>query len=378
MRILHVMKVTGVAGAENHLLLLLERLRQREIDAHMLYLTNASQPVDEFMAALEERGIPSRRAVIRHSADPLTTRRLRDEFRQTQPHIVHTHLIHADLYGIPAARLLRVEGKRPRIVSSKHNDDAFRSRPELRAANRALWRMTDKGIAISEAVRRFSIETEGAKPEQIQTIYYGYPAPFGDPNTRRKAAREALNIATDEIIIGATCRLIAQKGLIYGIRAFAQIAERYPQARLIITGDGDQRAALENEARTLGITAKVRFLGWRSDAAALMPAYDIFLMPSLWEGFGLVLLEAMGASVPIVGSRVSAIPEVVQDGETGLLTEPRDVDALADHLALLLADAPLRRHMGMMGRERLETAFSVEKMVSETAAVYESLLKTSK
>jgi glycosyltransferase involved in cell wall biosynthesis len=85
----------------------------------------------------------------------------------------------------------------------------------------------------------------------------------------------------------------------------------------------------------------------------------------------------MAASLPIIGSRVSAIPEVVQDGETGLLAEPRDVDGLAAHLALLLADAPLRKHMGMLGRERLETMFSVEKMVSETAAVYYSLIQKS-
>jgi glycosyltransferase involved in cell wall biosynthesis len=105
-----------------------------------------------------------------------------------------------------------------------------------------------------------------------------------------------------------------------------------------------------------------------------MAAYDLFLMPSLWEGFGLVLLEAMAQAIPVVGSRVSALPEVVADGETGLLAAPRDVDMLAAHLRRLLADAPLRRHMGLLGQDRLETEFSVAKMTDSVLALYEELV----
>ncbi len=98
-------------------------------------------------------------------------------------------------------------------------------------------------------------------------------------------------------------------------------------------------------------------------------------MPSLWEGFGLVLLEAMAQSVPVIASRVSAIPEIVVDGETGLLAEPRDVETLASHLSLLLNDTPLRRHMGMVGQERLETRFSADEMIRRTAEVYDRVMQ---
>ncbi len=370
MRVVHVVKVKGIAGAENHLLTLLPGLQARDLDIHLIYLHNPNQPVEEFYAAATAAGIPTQKCVIHGSADPFLTNRLMGTFQQLKPDIIHTHLLHADLYGIPAAWGLKLRGKRPRVVSSKHNDDQFRLGRTQRALNHQLWRMTDKGIAISEAVRRFSIEVEGAAPEKIETIHYGLKPLTGDPLARRKAAREKLNLAPEAVVIGVTCRLVEQKGLVYGLEAFAQAAQNRPEAQLIITGDGPLRASLEAQAKDLGIESKTRFLGWREDAAEIMAAYDIFLMPSLWEGFGLVLLEAMAQSVPVIASRVSAIPEIVAEGETGLLAAPRDGEALAAHLALLIEDAPLRRHFGMLGQERLETHFSAPEMIRRTAAIY--------
>jgi glycosyltransferase involved in cell wall biosynthesis len=166
------------------------------------------------------------------------------------------------------------------------------------------------------------------------------------------------------------CRLIEQKGVVYGLRAFAQIAPQFPPAHVVIAGDGALRGTLEAEARKLGISQRVHFLGWREDTANILAALDVLLMPSLWEGFGLVLLEAMAQTVPIIGSAVSAIPEVVVDGETGLLAPPRDADALASALAQLLGDEGLRRHMGLMGQDRVESVFSVEQMVTATLNLY--------
>jgi len=375
MRVVHIVKVKGIAGAENHLLTLLPGLQSRDLDVHLIYLHNPNQPVDAFYAAASAAGIPTKRVAIHGSADPLLTSRLMGELRQLQPDVVHTHLLHADLYGIPAAWGLKLRGKRPRVVSSKHNDDQFRLSKTQRVLNHQLWRMTDRGIAISEAVRRFSIEIEGAKPDKIETIYYGLKPPSGDSLARRKAAREKLGLSPETVVVGITCRLVEQKGLTYGLEAFARAAQDQPNAQLVIAGDGELRAALEAQAKALGIAPKTQFLGWREDAAALMAAYDIFLMPSLWEGFGLVLLEAMAQSVPVIASRVSAIPEIVAEGETGLLAAPRDVETLAAHLSLLLNDTPLRRHMGMVGQERLETRFSASEMIRQTAAVYDRVMQ---
>jgi glycosyltransferase involved in cell wall biosynthesis len=170
-------------------------------------------------------------------------------------------------------------------------------------------------------------------------------------------------------------RLIEQKGIHYGLRGFARIAADFPRAHLLIIGDGALRGALEAEVAQLGIAPQTHFLGWRADAPDLMQGIDVFLMPSLWEGFGLTLLEAMNAALPIIGSRVGAIPEVVVDGETGYLVGPRDSDAIAAALATLLADAPLRHHCGLLGQDRLETNFSSDKTVDNTLAVYARLIR---
>jgi len=127
---------------------------------------------------------------------------------------------------------------------------------------------------------------------------------------------------------------------------------------------------LERKARQYGIARSVHFLGWRTDVPRLMAAFDVFLLPTLQEGFGLVLLEAMAGRTPILSTTVSAIPEIVIDGETGLLAPPRDPAAMGDALIALLGDEALRRHMGLMGEDRLETTFSADTMIAATAALY--------
>jgi glycosyltransferase involved in cell wall biosynthesis len=126
-------------------------------------------------------------------------------------------------------------------------------------------------------------------------------------------------------------------------------------------------------ASELKLNSHVSFLGYRSDASQLIYDFDIFVHPSRWEGFGLVFLEAMAAGVPIIATRTSAIPEIVEDGETGLLVPVDDEDALSDALSLLLADPPLRKQMGMAGRRRLDEHFSVQKMVERTAQIYQHI-----
>ena len=132
---------------------------------------------------------------------------------------------------------------------------------------------------------------------------------------------------------------------------------------------------MQAASRELGIAERVHWLGWRADGADLIAAFDVLLLPSLWEGFGLVLLEAMSRRVPVIASRVSAIPEVVVDGETGILVDARDAPGLADAMSRLLDDRALRQHMGLLGAARLEARFSIERMVAGTLEVYRKVLR---
>jgi glycosyltransferase involved in cell wall biosynthesis len=386
MRVAHIIKATGVAGAERHLLLLLPGLAARGLDIHLILLVTPRRaadprhPMDAYANAMADacpdNPIHVHKMTIRHHLDFGLTPALRGLLRQIEPDIVHSHLLHADLFGLAAARSLRLR-RAPRLVMTRHNDDRFRRWPAFRLVNRALWGMVGAGIAISHSVRRFCVGVEGAPPAKVHVIPYGMTPPEAkiDRAEASAALKAELGLPADALLPGMVCRLVEQKGVRYALAAFAQVLPQFPGAHLVIAGDGVQRAALERQARALGISRNVHFLGWRRDTDRVLAALDVLLMPSLWEGFGLVMLEAMAQRVPIIGSRVSAIPEVVQDGDTGRLVPPRDPAALAEALAELLGDTALRRHMGLLGEDRLEAEFSAETMIDKTLLVYEAVLR---
>lgn len=373
MRVAHIIKVTRISGAERHLLVLLEALRQRGVDAHLLMLVEADKPMADMAREAQARGIPLRALTIQRDIDPSLVFKLRRALREIAPDIAHSHLIHADLYGLCAAKLAGIGV----LISSRHNDDQFRHHPVWRRISPWLWRATSGGIAISAAIKDFMIQVEGAPSEKIHVARYGLPETWV-ADAELRAARQGLcaelRLDEDALLLGIVCRLVEQKGVAYALRAFQRMRARFPTAHLVIAGDGELRSELETLAAELGIAAHVHWLGWRRDAATMIGAFDALLLPSQWEGFGLVLLEAMARRVPVIASRVSAIPEVVVHGETGLLVAPRDVDALAAAMNRLLADHALRQHMGLLGAARLEERFSVERMARETIAVYESSL----
>ena len=373
MRIAHVIKVTRISGAERHLLILLDGLRQRGLDARLIILVERNEPMREMVAAAKARGIPVQSIPIGRDYDLPLLWRLRRALRHIKPDIVHTHLIHADLYGCVSAKLAGVGA----VVSSRHLDDAFRYRARWRRVNRRLWRMIDAGIAISAAMKQFALTIEAAPAPKVSVVLYGMDFKWLSDeaiDAARLRLRAELKMAADAQLLGMACRLVEQKGIPYALEAMRRIRSDFPRAHLVIAGDGEQASELRRLASRLGIADRVHWLGWRADAADLMAALDVFLLPSLREGFGLVLLEAMSRRLPIVASHVGAIPEIVIDGETGILVEPRNVDELAKAMTRLLNDRALRKYMGLLGAARLEEHFSVERMVDGTVAVYEQVL----
>jgi glycosyltransferase involved in cell wall biosynthesis len=362
--------MTGTAGSEGHLLVLIAGLRAAGLDARLWILVEPDKPVQGYVDRAQALGIPVERLIIRRDLDPALWRELVRRFRETRPDMVHTHLLHADLHGITAARRAGV----PLVVSSRHNDDRFRRYLPVRLLHRWLWNRTHAGIAISEAIRQFSIIVEGVPADKIHTVHYGLdPATIQAPPDARAQLRATLHLPENTLLIGSVCRLIEQKGLIYGLRGFAQIVAQFPDVHYVIAGDGAQRETLEAEVRALNLVERVHFLGWRSDAYAVFAALDLLLAPSLWEGFGLVFLEAMALSVPILSTRVSAIPEIVLDGETGWLIPPRDSAATAAALREALSDPITLRARGLQGRRRLDAHFTVTAMVERTLTIYRSL-----
>jgi glycosyltransferase involved in cell wall biosynthesis len=195
------------------------------------------------------------------------------------------------------------------------------------------------------------------------------------------AGLEALNefhpedkASRTSIVIGAACRLVPLKGLVDLIRAVALLTSEFPDLRLEIAGTGPQRTELEAEANRLRLTAQVRFLGWQRDLRPIFQAWDLFAMPTLEEGFGMAALEAMAEGLPVVATTVGGLAEIIEDCQTGYLVPPSDVAALTERLRLLILDPERRRAMGAAGRERVREHFSVDRMVTQIAAIYDSLV----
>ncbi len=364
--VVHVAKMTGLAGMEQHLLTLLPGLRGRGLDVRLLILVEPGKGMDDYAGQMEALGIPTRQIPIHRDLDWPLVDRLAKVFRADRPDAVHTHLIHADWHGVMAARRTGIKA----IFSTGHNDDPFRRRLMIRLGQRWVWSRLTHGIAISDAVRRFQIAVEGASADRVTTVYYGFDPPSEPADDTSEMIRHELGLPLQSPVFGSVCRLIEQKGIDDSLRAFWQVSRELPDAHYVIVGEGAQRAALEAQVAGYNLSHRVHFLGWRDDARSLMAAFDALVVPSRWEGFGLVVLEAMAARLPVIAARVSALPEIVVESETGYLIPPGDVQALAQAMLTLSRYPAAANEMGEAARKRLETEFTVARMVARTLDIY--------
>lgn len=352
MRVMHVHRIRGIGGSERHLLTLLPALAERGIDPIVVGLDDPAWDAVDFYGALQ---VPAVRIMSPRDFDPLLLVRLA---RTLRADIVHTHLVHADVYGGLAARL-----RGTHLVSTKHNDDPFRVGP-FRFVERGLSRLTDRIVTITDALHRFTVDRVGVPADKVETIHYGLdgvPDAWGvnPPDDVPAGARVLLAVA----------RLTNQKGIDVAIRALAQLPD---DTVLVVLGDGPERGALLRLARELGLESRVFLLGRVPDVAAWLGRATVLVHPARWEGFGLSVLEAMLAGLPVVATNVSALPELIVDGETGVLVGPDDADALARGIVRGLEQPQL----GAGGLERARSTFSVGRMADRTAALYLKVEKT--
>jgi glycosyltransferase involved in cell wall biosynthesis len=339
-KVLHVHRIGGIGGSERHLLTLLPALAERGVDVRFLGLDDPSRAPDPFYEALP---VPYERLTAPRDVDPRLAFRVWRAVRSAD--LVHTHLVHADVYGALGAR---------RLVSTKHNDDPFRA-GAFRFVERALAHRASRVIAITQALAHFQVERVGLPADKVEVIHYGLDDP---PQAWGRNPPDP--VPADARVLLCVCRLEPQKGVDIAIRAL----EKVPDAHLVVLGEGPQRAELEQLAGD-----RVHLLGRVPDVAAWLRRADVLVHPARWEGFGLALLEAMLASLPVVATQVSSIPEIVVDGETGLLVPPDDPSALAAAVKRVLADPA---GYGERGHTRAVAEFSVARMTDRTLAVYES------
>ena len=282
---------------------MLPALRERGVDARFLGLDVPGTDAGRFYEALDRLGVPHRSVRCGLDVSPRMARGVVRAVRAEQPDLVHTHLVHADIYGGTAARLLGIPS-----ISTRHNDDRYLLGP-FRYVDRAFARPARRLIAISDAVRHF-LERAGHDPSKLVTVRYGLdelPAAPSDPTPA------AAGIPPNVPLALAVGRLIEQKDHATLLRAFARVRTTVPDARLAILGSGPLEAELRRLVAELGLDDAVTLPG-RTDIRDWLERADVFVHTSRWEGFGIVLLEAMLAGLPVVATRVSAVPEVLRTG----------------------------------------------------------------
>ncbi len=222
----------------------------------------------------------------------------------------------------------------------------------------------DRVIAVS---RSLALDVAGTA---ATVVYPGIALEEGN------VSRSALDVAPGEdLIVGTACRLVPTKGVDTLIRAIAALREQIPSVRLEIAGAGPDRARLESLVRVHGLADCVTFLGWQDCLLPVMSRWAVFALASWDEGLPIVVLEAMGSSLPVVASTCGGLPEVVEDGRTGWLVPPNDPEALAERLRRLLLDREQRRAMGAAGRARVQQHFSLARMVDEIARIYDEVIE---
>jgi len=358
--VLHLQKVAGISGSEAHLLALLPKLRERGWDVRMLMLHENEPGAWEFARALTARGVPLDAIPLRADVDPIAFVRLVAYLARLRPAILHTHLVHADAYGLPAGTLARV----PIRFSTKHGFNEFREAPYFGLADRSVAALAHVHIAISRGLARYLEDAEGFDDESFEIVHYGID-PDGEPRAYGDGVPRLLCVG----------RLIPIKGHIVLLRAFADARKELPELELDIAGRGPLEPALRAVAAELGVADSVHFLGHVSPIQGAIERSAVVVVPSMGEGFGMVALEAMERARPVIAAAIGGLGELVRDGETGLLVPAGEAEPLRAAIVRVAGDLELARAMGEAGRRRALTRFLQTFCTDRTELLYRGALE---
>lgn len=356
LRIVHVITPSRLSGAELHLLDLAQELDARGHTNVVLCKHRARAVIQEGVC----RGVDIRPTPIYGKFDFTAIFRLARIIRAERADVVHTHLSTATEWGSLAARLA---GRRCIATVQGRNVGAW------------YW-LPHHVIANSRAVKAHLVR-HGVRADKIAVIYNAIRVASFRRNHSLAEAKERLGIPPSAVVVGTAAHLSRKKGHADLLRGFAAAFRTRREVRLLFLGDGRLRVHLERLAGRLGIADRVAFLGFRRDVRDVMSAYDVFVLASWWEPFGLVLLEAMALGVPCIATNAGGAPEVVAENETALLVPPRDPEALARAMTRLVDDESLRERLGAAGPTRA-ALFDIADKAAEVEREYLTALEQAR
>jgi glycosyltransferase involved in cell wall biosynthesis len=324
------------------------------------------QPGSGLERIAREAGLSTQAVSMRNDVSLRAVARLATAMRRFRPDLVFCCNERAFRLAVPA----RKWAGKPPVIYRNGLTATFKNR----SLNRLLFRDAARMIVISDPLREEMASYGWIPNERLQVIRNGIDtAGYQTDPAARQRVRAEVGTAPDAVVAAVLARVTEDKGQVETIEALASLASDYPKAELWIVGEGSLRPRLEDQARELGVTDRVKFLGFRTDIAAVFQAVDIVVQASHREGLGNTLLEAMASRKPILASSVGGIVDVVVPGETGELVPPYDSAAIAKALGPLLADPELRERYGEAGWRRVQEQFRLERETADWCRLFEEL-----
>ena len=359
-RILFINSIQMWGGAE---VWLMDVMRGLEGRGHEVTLVCRPGTILEERARAEGFDVVS--LPMRSDFDPLVVWRVLRLIRKRRIQLVCTNMDKELRFGGLAARL----AGRVAVVPSREVDYPLKNKLRYRFTYNVL---VDRVLANSDATRRTLLASAPwLRPDRVEVVYKGIdPAPYLDHPEAGAALRRELGIPAGAPVVGFVGQIIERKGIPDIVASMPGVIERAPDARFLFVGEGALLEFLKTKSRELGLERSVVMAGFRRDVPAVMKAIDVLILPSIVEGFGYVLVEAMAAGKPVVATRTSSIPEIVRDGETGRLVDVHRPDQLAGAITAILLDPSRGAAMGRRGREVVLQHFTLTRMLDRTEAVF--------
>jgi glycosyltransferase involved in cell wall biosynthesis len=373
-RICYVLATDVRAGVEEHVLSLVERLNRDKFEVFVVAPPRLIEAFGKDLADLDVTVLPLSIGGLTDVANRLRFWRF---LRKARIDIINTHMFQTSRIFIPLALLARV----PIRIETAHGIEQWRLDKNWIyrhsfVVDKWFSKMLTKILAVSYGCKRDLIDIKGIRPEKIVVVQNGRSLTMFDPQRSgdaRQRLRKQYGIADDEFVFGVMARLEPQKGHKYMLEAVSRIADHRHDFRVVFVGDGDRREELQSMATRLGIADRVVFAGFQRDVVGHYAAMDVKVLPSLYEGLPLVLIEAMAMEKPVIATEINGTTEIVQHNLNGLLVPAKNVKALSEALEYALDHRAGVQAMGREGRKWVRERFSLDRQVRETEDLYERL-----
>jgi glycosyltransferase involved in cell wall biosynthesis len=365
-RILYIHGISEIGGAEQDLLRLLERIDRQEFEPFVV-----CPPGGPLIKELEERkvqvypiNLPPWRQLKGIIRIPFAVRSLYKLMLELRINLVHVN----DFWWGPVSYMASRMADVPCVVH-------IRQEIEPRRVRQYWFKKPHGMIAVSNRIRDVAVEA-GVDPVKIKVIYSGIDPAVNANSTDRTRVREQYRLTSSQAVIGTVANLFPRKGYEYLIDALVPIQKKIHDIHCLIVGEGDAQyhQMILDRVESNGLKRNVTFTGFQREVPAHILAMDVFVLPSVMEGFGIVLLEAMAMEKPVVATTVGGIPEIVEDSVTGFLVPPRDSDGLAQKIIYLLENQMVRERLGKLGRKRVVELFTANRTVLQIQALYNELI----